>query len=94
MVYSSDQILFENETIRVLKIINKPFEIEPFHTHQYHSINISFDELPFTYYNGVDGSFGPYHTTLNVEFYEPEALHAVANIGDHDYMSLRIEVKK
>ncbi|MEM7756980.1 MAG: hypothetical protein AAF298_02450 [Cyanobacteria bacterium P01_A01_bin.40] len=90
-------VLYENEDVRVLRVVLKPGHIEPHHTHKWSSIFIMLQDSPVRYYDSsdqvkfeTDGSTQPWST----EWMAPEAAHSVENIGNRAIEAIRIELKK
>ncbi|MEM9004896.1 MAG: hypothetical protein AAGE59_15405 [Cyanobacteria bacterium P01_F01_bin.86] len=90
-------VLHENETMRVLRVVLKPGQREPHHTHKWPSIFILLQDAPLRYYDSSDqlkfesdGSAPPWST----EWMDPEDLHSVENMGDEAIEAIRIELKK
>ena len=90
-------VLYENEDVRVLRVVLKPKHREPYHTHKWPSILIMLQDSPVRYYDSsnrvkfeTDGSTPPWST----EWMAPEAAHSVENIGDQAIEAIRIELKK
>jgi oxalate decarboxylase/phosphoglucose isomerase-like protein (cupin superfamily) len=84
-------ILFENDKIRVLKVVVKPGDKAGMH---WHPENINYILKPGTLrFAKLDGS------TVDVELTEgqvtssPESSHAVENIGDTEVQTLQVEMK-
>lgn len=90
-------VLYENEDVRVLRVVLEPGRREPHHTHKWPSIFIILQDSSVRYYDAsdqvqfeTDGSTRPWST----EWMDPEALHSVENMGDNAIEAIRIELKK
>ena len=90
-------VLHENDDVRVLRVVVKPGQREPHHTHKWPSIFIILKNSPVRYYDSsdqvkfeTDGLIQPWST----EWMAPEVLHSVENMGDEAIEAIRIELKK
>ena len=90
-------VLLENDQVRVLRVVLKPGQREPHHTHKWPSIFIMLKDSPLRYYDSsdqvkfeMDGSTQPCST----EWMAPEPLHSVENMGSETIEAIRIELKK
>ncbi|MDJ0708046.1 MAG: hypothetical protein QNJ46_32640 [Leptolyngbyaceae cyanobacterium MO_188.B28] len=90
-------VLYENDDVRVLRVVVQTGDREPYHTHKWPSIFIMLQDSPLRYYDSSDqvkfesdGSTQPWST----EWMDPEALHSVENFGDKAIEAIRIELKK
>jgi quercetin dioxygenase-like cupin family protein len=86
------QVMFENDTIRVLKVTVKPGDKVGMHRNP-ENINyiLKPGKLRFT---NPDGSTQDVELTDGQVIPAPESSHAVENIGDTEMQSLGIELKK
>ncbi len=98
----SHQVLLENESIRVLRVVIEPGASEPVHDHAWPSVMYFERAQPITYitYKLMDGV--PVETARNDAPAEaltgavsgaPEGLHAVHNRGKEPFLALRVEFK-
>lgn len=98
----SHHVLFEDATIRVLRVEVPPGATEPVHEHRWPSVMYFEQPQPITYitYRLVDGhsvetervdapALSPTQTIRG----EPEGLHAVMNRGTAPFRAVRIEFK-
>ena len=99
---ASHRIIFENERIRMLKVIIAPGKTEPVHTHAWPSVMRVEAPQPITYiaYELRDGKLvetrrfdQPLRTPVEAEWMEPEGPHSVTNRGTSEYRAIRIEFK-
>jgi predicted metal-dependent enzyme (double-stranded beta helix superfamily) len=99
----SHQVLMEDDSVRVLRVVVAPGASEPVHDHRWPSIMIFEQPQPITYiaYKLVDGrpvetqrtdvpAFKPFQTVRG----EAEDLHAVSNRGAAPFVAIRLEFKK
>lgn len=89
------EVVFENETVRVLKVLVRPGEIEKEHTHRWPSV-FTITSMPKIKYYNHNGEECPLDGTRQegVPFWiEPEGLHAVENPSDVNLEAIRVELK-
>jgi len=86
------EVLFENETIRLLKVTVKPGDTVGMHRNPE---NINYILKPGTLrFTDPDGSTMDVNLTEGQVIPAPENSHAVENIGDTEVQTLGIELKK
>ena len=91
--------IFENEKIRVLKVIVPAGTKEPFHTHGWESMMFVHQGARMNYY-GADKTLihrapdkiSPADPQIGV-WMEAEGLHALENIVTVDFVAIRVELK-
>lgn len=95
------RVLFENERVRVLEVTVAPHQREPLHTHRWPSVLYRELSCPLRYYdaagNVLHESAKPYRqgpTTARARWQEPEAPHAVENMGEVTDRFVRVEWKQ
>lgn len=89
------EVVFENDRVRVLRVVIRPGEVEKKHTHKWPSV-FTINVLPeIRYYNGEGELCPPVgRVREGVPFWiEPEGLHWVENHGDRDLEAIRVELK-
>ena len=97
---NSHQVFFENENVRVLRVMIRPGEKEPAHTHPCKSVMYVEQPAMIRYYDADDKavfeskSRPPADAPKEPNWMEPEGLHAVENIDTIDFIALRVELKK
>ena len=71
---ANNQVLYENDHIRLIEVTIRPGETEPFHTHPYPTISIFDAVQPSSSYEGLDGrktilgrNFTKFGTTLSLQ---------------------------
>lgn len=93
-------VLFENEKVRILKVLIKAGEKEPMHTHSRESVMIVDQPARIRYYDEKNEVvFESKKENFNYDPREPawmkvEGLHSVENIDTVIYSATRIELKK
>lgn len=91
----SHRLLFESAKLRVLEVIVRAGEREPWHTHRHPSVLIVDGPAPIRYHseNGesLDIPAPSPQAPVKAELMAPEEPHAVENVGDYDYHAFRIE---
>jgi len=95
----SHEILLENEYARVLRVLIKPGEKEPFHTHKWKSIMHVQQPARIRYYNdkneivyeSPEVQLNPIPRTPT--WMEREEMHAVENIDTIEFIAYRTEIK-
>ncbi len=92
-------ILFENEEVRVLRVVIEPGVKEPVHTHQSPSVMIVDQPAQINYYGENETLIFTTKPTdgknhQHPQWLDPEGLHSVENIDDKTYKAYRIEIKK
>ena len=88
-------ILFENELLRVIKVIVRPGEMENLHTHKYPCI-FQINNLVKTEYHDQNGNIIPRTGTGYsgmMIYVEPEGIHQVKNIDKECMEGIRFEIK-
>ncbi|WP_159076328.1 hypothetical protein [Flagellimonas amoyensis] len=100
------QIVYEDDSVRILKVILEPNQVEPVHTHQWKSIMWFTKATPMTYYSYdqthedlvVKDSFAipqmPPEVLDHGDAVDAEGPHAVKNSGDADGIAYRVEFKQ
>ena len=94
----SHLVLLENESVRVLKVVLRPGQIEPFHTHKLPNVFILTQQARIRYYDESKAPIFDTHERAEsdmpeTEWVGPEGLHAVENIDNKIYEAIRMEVK-
>jgi len=104
----SHRVLIDNDRVRVLEVVIQPGQKEPIHTHQWPSVLYVTSPAPLRYYSatlvngkwvekGDDGATPAPPPNPNrprpPQYQEPEAPHAVENLGTTAYRALRVEIK-
>ena len=99
---NSHQVLLEDETIRVLRVVIEPGATEPIHDHAWPSVMYFEQPQPITYisYDLVDGVpvetsriDAPAEALEGAVSAPPEGLHAVRNRGEAPFLAVRVEFK-
>jgi quercetin dioxygenase-like cupin family protein len=86
------QVVFENDTIRMLKVTVRPGETVAMHTNPE---NINYILKPGTLrLTSPDGSTQDITLTEGQTIPAPESSHAVENVGDTEVQTVCIELKK
>jgi hypothetical protein len=95
------RVLFENERVRVLEVTVPPHTREPLHTHRWPSVMYRELSCPLRYFDAsgkvLHESPKPYQqgaTNARARWQEPEAPHAVENMGDVTDRFIRVEYKQ
>jgi len=91
----SHKVIFENDSVRLLKVCILPGIKEPFHIHQWPSKMIVLESTRINYYDetGKSTTYEERETPFE-ESLEPEGLHAVENIdSSKSYVGFRLEYK-
>jgi len=84
-------IVFENDKIRVLKVVVKPGDKAGMH---WHPENINYILKPGTLrFTKPDGSTADVELTEGQVTSSPESSHAVENIGNTDVQTIQVEMK-
>jgi len=94
------RLLFENERIRVLEVLQPPHSIEPAHHHRWPSLVCLLEGRHLIDHDGVTGEvlldtrdgIGPL-APMSAVWKESEALHYVENPTDATIRLLRVELK-
>ena len=90
------EVVFENDKVRVVKVVVRPGELENMHTHRWPSVFL-VSSFPDLNYFTEDGTSTP-RTGGRREgvpaWIEPEGIHAVENIDDRPFEGIRIELKE
>ncbi len=89
------EVVFENERVRVLKVLVRPGEVEKPHTHRWPSV-FTITSMPRIKYYNEEGVECP--STGNrregVPFWlGPEGVHYVENLEDFPLEAIRVELK-
>ena len=88
------RVLFENDDVRVLDVINAPHSKEPFHTHVWPSFFYVVQIAPMRY-STQDGNppilLPP--ALVKIIPLSPNPMHSVENLGDQDAHFVRFELK-
>jgi len=99
---NSHQVLLENDSVRVLRVVIEPGATEPVHDHALPSVMYFEQAQPITYitYKLVDGvpvetgrADAPAEALAGAVSAPPEGLHAVRNRGTGKFLALRVEFK-
>ncbi|MEZ4803486.1 MAG: hypothetical protein R2797_12000 [Gelidibacter sp.] len=103
---NSHKIIFEDDKVRILKVLLEPNTIEPIHTHQFKSVMWFDKATPMSYYQYNLSQNGKYEITdsINIpqmpvevlnhgESVDPEPPHAVKNTGTETGVAYRVEFK-
>ena len=97
---NSHIIQFENDKVRVLKVIVRSGEKEPFHTHQWESVMFVHQSARMNYYGEertllyqAPEAVGQADPILG-NWMDAEGLHALENIDTIDFIATRVELKK
>ena len=95
------RVLFENERVRVLEVTVPPHVREPLHTHRWPSVLYRELSCPLRYFDAtgrvLHESAQPYQqgpTRARARWQEPEAPHAVENMGEVVDRFIRVELKQ
>ncbi len=95
------RVLFENDRVRVLEVTVPPHAREPLHTHRWPSVMYRELSCPPRYFDAtgtvLHESPKPYQqgpTKARARWQEPEAPHAVENMGDVADRFIRVEYKQ
>jgi hypothetical protein len=102
----SHNIVYEDSTVRILKVICAPGVEEPIHTHKYKSVMWFTQSAHFIYYNYILDSNNqlvkndsteikgfPAEILDKGQMVEPEHPHSIKNIGVDTFLAYRIEYK-
>ena len=105
---ASHQVIFENDNIRIMSVVVKPGQSEPYHNHTRCSVLV-FDQPAKVVDKNKDGQVLPEAVVLGalpwagdaapkgvplVWLQPPEATHSITNTDSHDMHLTRIELKK
>ena len=92
-------VVFEDEDVRVVKVIIPPLRKEPMHTHKWPSVMKVVSSTKIRYYDS-QGNAAEYPARDAspedpfIELMEPEGLHAVENLDpERTYKAIRVELK-
>jgi hypothetical protein len=95
------RVLFENDRVRVLEVTVPPHVREPLHTHRWPSVLYRELSCPLRYFDATGQvrheSSKPYQqgpTKARARWQEPEAPHAVENMGEVADRFIRVEYKQ
>jgi hypothetical protein len=88
------KVIYEDEDVRVLDVINPPHTLEEMHTHIRPAIFIVLEDHPYVIHYPDDKSITPPvgHTPY-VLYFKPTPLHAIENPGDYTIHAVRVELK-
>ncbi|WP_126973933.1 hypothetical protein [Gynurincola endophyticus] len=102
----SHNIVYEDSTVRILKVICLPGVEEPIHTHKYKSVMWFTQSAHFIYYNYILDSNNqlvkndsteikgfPAEILDKGQMVEPEHPHSIKNIGVDTFLAYRTEYK-
>ncbi len=92
---ANHEVLFENDRVRVLRVIMQPGEVEKKHTHKWPSV-FTITSLPEIRYYNDKGKLCPPSGTRREGvpiWIEPEGVHWVENVGSRIFEGIRIELK-
>lgn len=88
----SHEVIFENDQIRMLKVVVKPSESVPQHRNPE---NVNYILEPGTLrLISPDGSFQDVELTEGQVIPAPESSHSVKNIGSTEVQTICVELKK
>jgi quercetin dioxygenase-like cupin family protein len=90
------EVVFENEIVRVLRVIVRSGEVEKTHTHKWPSVFIITQRPRIKYFNeaGEEVELGPPLEEGNPFWIEPEGVHWVENLVHIDLKAIRVELKE
>ncbi|WP_130854988.1 hypothetical protein [Olivibacter jilunii] len=102
----SHKIVYEDSSVRILRVILEPNKTEPVHTHRWKSIMWFSQATPMTYYKYVLKDNGymiqdsiaiaqmPPEVLNHGEIMGAEGPHAIKNLGSREGVAYRVEFKK
>lgn len=92
----SHEVIFEDETVRVVRVVIDPGVKEPVHTHVWPSHMLVYASSPLRYYDDQGGVVDIPESMSKrpkAEWMAPEGPHAVENVGEKRYEAVRVEYK-
>jgi hypothetical protein len=88
------RVIYEDQDVRVLDVVNPPHSMEEMHTHVRPSIFIVLEDHPYVIHY-PEGK--PFQTTVGhtpyVLYLKPTPMHAIENSGDSTIHAVRVELK-
>lgn len=88
------EIVFENDRVRVWHILLEPGEGQPLHRHEHPYLVVAVQGAK-NLIQTVDGTrIDADEATGGVVFREPGAVHMLTNVGDTTYLARLVELKK
>jgi len=94
---NSHEVLFENDRVRVIRVVIQPGEKEPMHHHQWSSVMIVDVPTDLNYFDaeGRCQKIVAVKGKRKIEWMDPEPMHAVENLDEETaYDATRIEFKE
>jgi hypothetical protein len=90
---NSNQKVYEDSEVRIIRVEIKPGQKEALHTHAYKGYIVVIQSAKLRYFDekGVVKSESEYK---GAEWREPGAAHMVENVDSKPFKAFRIEVKK
>ena len=88
------KVIYEDQDVRALDVVNPPHTMEEMHTHVRPAIFIVLEDHPYTIHYIDDKPIQPPvgHTPYAV-YFKPTPMHAIENSGDYTIHAVRLELK-
>jgi len=88
------KVIYEDQDVRVLDVINPPHTMEEMHTHVRAAAFIVLEDHPYVIHYLGDKPIRPAvgHTPY-VVYFKPTPMHAIENSGDYTIHAVRIKLK-
>jgi hypothetical protein len=88
------KVIYEDQDVRVLDVVNPPHTLEEMHTHVRPSVFIVLEDHPYVihYLEGKPVQPPVGHTPY-VLYLKPTPMHAIENPGDYTIHAIRVELK-
>src|SRR5579863_9426887 len=87
------KVIYEDQDVRVLDVINPPHTLEEMHTHIRPSVFIVLEDHPYVFNYEDKKVQPPVGHTPYVLFFAPTPMHAIENPGDGTIHAVRVELK-
>jgi hypothetical protein len=87
------KVMYEDQDVRVLDVINPPHTLEEMHTHVRPSIFIVLEDHPYVIHYEDKNVQPPVGHTPYVLLFKPTPMHAIENPGDDRIHAVRVELK-
>jgi hypothetical protein len=88
------KVIYEDQDVRILDVINPPHTMEEMHTHLRPAVFIVLEDHPYVihYLEGKPVQPPVGHTPYVLSF-KPTPMHAIENPGDYTIHAIRVELK-
>jgi hypothetical protein len=87
------KVIYEDQDVRVLDVVNPPHTLEEMHTHVRPSVFIVLEDHPYVIHYEDKNLRPPVGHTPYVLFFAATPMHAIENPGDATIHAVRVELK-